>query len=138
MSTTNRAPKRLKIDVAVDAYNKYIDQKDKLPKREFRALVVKQIAKDLGTDVKGTLGMYFAWADRKINNRPAKHYNRTGGRAAKGSAGVNQAAEKKITAALKEFQSTQNANTVTSQSRKVEHVDPSDRTAFPGMRGSLV
>ena len=77
MSTSEKKTK--KSVLALNAYNKFIDRKDSLPKREFRALVVEEIKATLNIDNPGTVGMYFSWAEKQITGRPAKVYSRGDG-----------------------------------------------------------
>lgn len=78
--------KQKKSDQAFEIYKTFLPKKEGMKKREFRALVVAEISKQLGVTNKGTLGMYFAWAEQVVTGRPAAVYSRGDGhRAAKGS-----------------------------------------------------
>lgn len=93
MSTEKKTKKSV---LALAAYSKFLDQKDALPKREFRKLVVEEMKSTMGIDNAGTVGMYFSWAEKQITGRPAKVYSRgDGARARKGAA-----ADAKTTAEL--------------------------------------
>ena len=97
---TNKPAKTKKYEQAFAIYEKHLSKKDTMKKREFRAMVVAEMSEVLGVTNKGTLGMYYAWADQKITGRKAAVYSRgDGARAKKGtvvseetSANLNRAA----------------------------------------------
>lgn len=91
-ATTNKpaakaAPvaKTRKIDTAVDIFKNHLAKRETMAKKDFRNLVVADISKTMGITNKGTLGMYFSWADQLVSERGAKQYNRTAPRKAKGA-----------------------------------------------------
>ena len=84
--------KTKKIDQAVEIFKRHLPKRDTLSKKEFRALVVADIKKELNVTTAGTIGMYFAWSDQLVSGRGAKQYNRTAPRAAKGSVKAKAAA----------------------------------------------
>jgi hypothetical protein len=82
MSTEKKTKKYV---LALAAYSKFQDQKETLPKREFRKLVVEEMKSTMNIENVGTVGMYFSWAEKQITGRPAKVYSRgDGSRARKG------------------------------------------------------
>lgn len=66
-----------KIDAAVEIFKRHLPTRDTLSKREWRALVVADMKKELDVAKAGTLGMYFAWSDQLVSGRQSKQYNRT-------------------------------------------------------------
>lgn len=81
------SPKKVKkSDQAFAIYEKHMHLKDTMKKREFRAIVVAEMSKELDVTNKGTLGMYFAWSEQVVAKRPRKIYSRgDGARARKGA-----------------------------------------------------
>lgn len=87
MATEKNNTKTKKADAAFAIFASHLPKRETMKKREFRAMVVEDMAKQLGITNKGTLGMYFAWSDQVITGRKAKVYSRgDGSRARKGSA----------------------------------------------------
>ena len=80
MTVTQPAKKVKKIDTATRIFERHLPNRDTMTKKEFRALVVADMKKELGVSNAGTLGMYFAWSDQLITGRAAKQYNRVAGR----------------------------------------------------------
>jgi hypothetical protein len=68
--------KEKKMTQAVEIYQKLLPKKEKLSKRDFRALVVEEFRKKLGLENSGTIGMYFSIADKRVTGRDFKSYNR--------------------------------------------------------------
>lgn len=85
-------PKTKKIDTAVQIFQRHLPARRYLTKKEFRALVVADMKKELDVTATGTLGMYFAWSDQLVSGRTAKQYNRTAPRRPKGSVKARAAA----------------------------------------------
>jgi hypothetical protein len=73
-TTNDRQPK--KMTLAVEIYEHHLPKKEKMSKREFRALVVEDMKKKLGITNSGTVGMYFSIADKRVTGRDFKNYNR--------------------------------------------------------------
>lgn len=84
-NTTPVTTKVKKIDQALVIFKSHLSKRETLTKKEFRNLVVADMSKQLNVTNKGTIGMYFAWADQLVSERAAKQYNRTAPRKAKGS-----------------------------------------------------
>jgi hypothetical protein len=81
--TNTKTAKTKKIDSAVQIFQRHLPTRDSMTKKEWRALVVADMKKELDVSNAGTLGMYFAWSDQLVTGRPSKQYNRTAPRAAK-------------------------------------------------------
>lgn len=92
-SNTTKTAKPKKIESAVEIFNRHLPKRATLTKKEFRALVVADIKKELDIKSDGTLGMYFAWADQLVTGRGPKQYIRTAPRAPKGSVKAKQSAK---------------------------------------------
>lgn len=100
MSTEKKTKKYV---LALDAYNKFYPQKDSLPKREFRKLVVEEMRKTMGLNNAGTEGMYFSWAEKQITGRPAKVYSRGDGARAKKGDRIDEKTQAELTALSNAF-----------------------------------
>jgi len=86
MSTQEKSAKSKKSDLAFSIFAKHLPTRDKMKKREWRAMVIKDMSETLGVTNMGTLGGYFSWSDQVITGRPCKVYSRgDGARAKKGS-----------------------------------------------------
>lgn len=86
MTEVTKAPRKVKkIDQAIEIFKRHLPKREGMAKREFRAMVVADMKKELNVTNAGTIGMYFAWSDQLVSGRAAKQYNRTAPRAAKGS-----------------------------------------------------
>ncbi|AMQ65989.1 hypothetical protein AAY80_116 [Stenotrophomonas phage vB_SmaS-DLP_6] len=83
MTNATKTAKTKKIDSAVQIFQRHLPTRDSMTKKEWRALVVADMKKELDVSNAGTLGMYFAWSDQLVTGRTAKQYNRTAPRAAK-------------------------------------------------------
>lgn len=83
MTNATKPAKTKKIDSAVQIFQRHLPTRDSMTKKEWRALVVADMKKELDVSNAGTLGMYFAWSDQLVTGRTAKQYNRTAPRAAK-------------------------------------------------------
>src|SRR5690606_4067049 len=94
MSSTEKKVK--KSTLALNAYAKFMDQKDELPKREFRKLVVEEMRATMGINNPGTEGMYFSWAEKQLTGRPTKVYSRGDGARARKSDRVDEATNAKL------------------------------------------
>ncbi len=101
MSSTEKKVK--KSTLALNAYAKFMDQKDELPKREFRKLVVEEMRATMGINNPGTEGMYFSWAEKQLTGRPTKVYSRGDGARARKSDRVDEATNAKLNELSREF-----------------------------------
>ena len=91
-STEAADRKEKKMTLATEIYQKHLPKKDKMTKREFRALVVEDFKKHLGLENPGTIGMYYSIVDKRVTGRAFKTYNRVAERK------PNRSPEEKVTA----------------------------------------
>lgn len=91
----NATPERKekKLTIATEIFTKLLPKREKLSKRDFRALVIAEMARKMNLSNPGTLGMYFSVSDALVTGRKFKKYNRVAERA------PNRTDEEKATAA---------------------------------------
>jgi hypothetical protein len=78
-----KAPERKekKLTIATEIFQKLLPRREKLSKKDFRALVISEMGRQMGLSNPGTLGMYFSVSDALVTGRKFKKYNRVSNRA---------------------------------------------------------